>query len=543
VQLASDHVNPSSSPLLTLQQRPQVRHQKTTRLLFRRLGLASQDLERHLNQIDERRSQLVDELDASRNHISVLPSALIRFTNLTNLILSSNNLTVIPYEIYSNATQLRSLVLSENEISVIPDDMPHFLTELITLKLDDNRIEALPHTIHHMEKLRNLQLGSDYGGNFLASLPGTISSLTVLKELNVSYNRIQELPDTLFEENIWLEYINLSHNQLVHLPTALLRRLDNLKTLDLSYNHISTISTTTLDDMLRLTTSKLEFIDISNNRLFILPAELLDQNRAQVIVRGNPFNQSLGGHHPMDQDGSYHQVVRNMTRTVVSVSEYASSSLVTRSDTAHQSTAQEDTGVIDRTLSEAANSLRVFENRLQGHLSGTIAEQEDEEEIEDDAPILDTDLVNILINNPSPAPLFLSLREIAYRLLISSMTDISSLPTDSIPEHITTDILNSLVQKCPACHGPYVHEWVSTVQLKNESAVRKVRFCRTECWKEYKRNIEERIKYYQESREARQEIIESIRQTPLEENTFDWIMAAVNAANEQEEERDLMANM
>ncbi|KAI8881122.1 L domain-like protein [Backusella circina FSU 941] len=548
VQLASDHVNPSSTPLLTLQQRPQARIQKTTRLLLRRLGLTSQDLEQHLNQIDERRSQLVNELDASRNHISVLPNTLIRFTNLTNLILSSNNLTFIPYEIYSNAKQLRLLVLSENEISVIPEDMPHFLTELITLKLDDNRIEVLPYTIYHMEKLENLQLGSDYGGNFLESLPDTISSLTALKELNVSYNRIQELPDRLFEENTLLEYINLSHNHLLHLPTALLRHLVNLKTLDLSYNHISTIPTTTLDDMLRLTMSKLEFIDISNNRLFILPAELLDQNRAQVIVRGNPFSQYLGDN-STDDDGSYNQVVRNMTRIVVPVSEYASSSMVTRNSdsAAQQSAAQEDTHAIDRTLSTLANTMHLFEERVGGALEGTIREQEDT--VQDDesgyAPILDNDTVNILINNDSssPAPLFLSLREIAYRLLLANITDISSLPTDCIPQHITTDIRDSLVQKCPVCYGPYVHEWVSTVQVKGQSAVRKVRFCRMECWKEYKRNIEEKMRYYQENRIARQEIAESIRQNPIEENTIDWIVAAVNAANEQEEERDMMANI
>lgn len=419
---------------------------------LRRLGLSSQDLSAHLLQTDP---ENLSELDASRNEITELPSQLGLFKGLTRLVLSGNSITTIPPEIYQHLAQLETMILSENQIQIIPDDMPSYLPRLASFCVDANLISYLPDTIRDWKHLREFRLGSFYGGNQIRALPESISEMTSLVDLDVSFNQLETLlPDT-FRHLPNVNCINLSHNQLTDLPdTFLFGACHKLTTIDLSDNLITNFPQMVATDLLRL--KKLELLNLSHNQLSILPTELLDQPRIQVIIKGNPMTD--------------------------------------------QSMRQE---AIQSVIQGPSNSEDVT-----------------------DAPFLLHSLREI------------SLRSIA--LLSSSEVMLR------IPEHLSSDL--NKTQRCPSCDQPYIREWISSAQLKSyrghPSVVRKVRFCGTKCWQDYREILKEEAIRIQglDPRQQQQDALEFVNQHTMERGSIDWIMAAVSAASAQEEQVDILAN-
>ncbi|KAI8640451.1 hypothetical protein BD408DRAFT_419740 [Parasitella parasitica] len=486
--------------------------QEQHQFILRRLGISSQGLAQHILKAknDHQPLWLTTTLDASRNQIISIPSAVEQFTNLALLNLSCNNISVIP-EAILDLHQLQQLYLSENKIDAIPEAMPMCMMELRVLNLDGNRIKMLPESIGHWKKLREFRLGSEYGGNRIKLLPNAVSEMQALVELDLSFNSLQNIG--MLQGLHKLKYLDLSHNRLKYLP--LVEDCSQLATLDVSDNLIRTIPYTAANNVLQLMLHcELQLLNLSNNRLDVIPTELLDQVQTQVIILGNPLasyqqQDSLleedadeqSSQDPLSQDNNNtHRIVRDLMQTAMPITDY------------HQSDAA------------------IFPMGDQGpSMHDTYTEQIEEQVHE-------------------PSYLLHSLREIALRAVASRDTQ---LLLSEVPEHLALDIRENL-RLCPQCHSPFLHEWVSTAQLKtyqgHRSVARQVRFCSTTCWTFYRDTLQQEALAAQSEVHLRQQQEDALaymaqHRNVLEPGSFEWVMAASLAATAQDEQADLLANV
>jgi Leucine-rich repeat (LRR) protein len=129
---------------------------------------------------------------AKENKLTAYPKGLHALKNLKELDLSVNQLKEIPTGI-GNLAQLRTLRLNANWTNQI--DTTHLfneiaqLTNLETLILSHCRsVKAIPEAIAELKKLKSLDLEN----NFIETLPKSIFTMTQLKHLGISMNKIGE---------------------------------------------------------------------------------------------------------------------------------------------------------------------------------------------------------------------------------------------------------------------------------------------------------------------------------------------------------------
>ncbi|XP_034470376.1 carboxypeptidase N subunit 2 [Hippoglossus hippoglossus] len=82
------------------------------------------------------------ELNLKGNRLTEL-SSLSRLTSLTDLVLSSNQLSSLPEDIFRNVTLLENLDLSENQLSLLPELIFYNLSGIISIHLHKNNLRRL----------------------------------------------------------------------------------------------------------------------------------------------------------------------------------------------------------------------------------------------------------------------------------------------------------------------------------------------------------------------------------------------------------------
>lgn len=201
-----------------------------------------------------------NSLDLSWKNLTEVPSQIARLTNLTELILNSNQLSSLP-DWLGELSNLTSLYLRSNRLSSLPESLGK-LSNLTQLDLSDNDLSLLPNSLGKLSNLTSLQLRS----NQLSSLPDSIGKLSELTKLDLRSNQISSLSDSLSQLGN-LTRLDLSFNQLSSLPNSL-NKLDSLTELNLSYNQLSLLP----DSLGKL--SNLTSLYLRSNQLSSLPDSL-----------------------------------------------------------------------------------------------------------------------------------------------------------------------------------------------------------------------------------------------------------------------------
>lgn len=498
-------------------------------IILRRMNLSSDDLEHELQ--NTRFPSQAIEFDASRNDLTIIPNSLNRFNNLTSLNLSSNHISTIGSELY--LPQLTTLLLSDNQIESIPDYMPSCFPNLVVLHLDGNKISSLPQTIGQWHLMQELKLGSElFGGNAIEYLPESITQMKKIIELNISYNRITSLP-SLHGIN-QLQHLNLSFNRLERAPD--IASLD-LKSINLSNNCIVTLHQELVSII--LSSPNMEVIDLSHNRICVLPSDLLEQSRIQVIIKANPLIQPSNLQETSGSNthrNGWFRSVRQLLQRALPVSDHPQAAV--REEEEERSINDMD----DYTSTLLPHSRPPTNNNNNSilALTGTVPDdnsQELEEEEEEEARSTTSE------QDEKPPYLIHSLREIALRDTIKTNLSATSL----LPPHIAFAVENK-TRICPVCERPYIYEWVSSIQSRQyhgyNSTLRSVKFCSTRCWKAYRENIRIRAEQLQNAESQRQRALEFLHREPepLQPESFSWVVAAVTAAREQDEQMEVMTN-
>lgn len=246
----------------------------------------------------------------TQNNITVMPSGLFaRFPKLTRvriqtglktiqkgdfknanalqaLYLYDNELTIIPNNVFSAATELFCLNIAKNRLKTIEDyafsglnklvylglanNSLSVLTQntfagavgLITINLNDNRIKAIENgAFDHLQKLRNLHLS----GNLIQTIPENVfAGAHSLATIQMSRNSLTHIGHS-FEKCAKLAYLDLNYNQINDIDLQSFANLPDLRVLllknaGLHFQENVMVEAGTVD-------SKLSLLDLSGNEL------------------------------------------------------------------------------------------------------------------------------------------------------------------------------------------------------------------------------------------------------------------------------------
>ena len=185
---------------------------------------------------EESRHELVltGETVARRINASGLDERIFTLTTLNFLEISKCGLQALPVGV-SQLVSLSNLVLHGNRLLVVPDEIGH-LNRLKFLDISSNELEWLPSSLGALRELQTLNVSK----NRLTELidPSAMISLHIL---DVSHNCLSELPVGICCSQLsLLNTILANNNELVSLPEDLFE-LHSLKLLDVTANKLSEI--------------------------------------------------------------------------------------------------------------------------------------------------------------------------------------------------------------------------------------------------------------------------------------------------------------
>uniref|UniRef100_A0A7S3MK82 Uncharacterized protein n=1 Tax=Spumella elongata TaxID=89044 RepID=A0A7S3MK82_9STRA len=148
--------------------------------------------------------------------LSVIPREVLKLTELSELWLTNNNITVIPPAL-GELQQLLVLNLSYNKIDTLPAEVCQ-LVNLRKLYVRGNLLASLPNVMGQMNSLLHL----DCAYNKFTTFPEVVTTMPRLVHLDFAFNRIPSLPATL-ELLQCLVYLNLCDNVVTKPQNVLLR--------------------------------------------------------------------------------------------------------------------------------------------------------------------------------------------------------------------------------------------------------------------------------------------------------------------------------
>uniref|UniRef100_UPI003AAFB1C0 uncharacterized protein n=1 Tax=Centroberyx gerrardi TaxID=166262 RepID=UPI003AAFB1C0 len=190
---------------------------------------------------------LLKGLHLYSNKLRNLSSDLLRgVPRLNTLDLTGNQLVHLPPDVFSHAPLL-SLVLKNNLISKADAEWLPDNSNLTWLDLSGNRLTEVPSAlIRKLPHLENLDLSY----NRLEKIPpNSLDPLTKLERLNLQENKLGSLDASVFRNTRNLTYLFLPQNRLERLPQSLFQGLAQLSTLGLEDNLLSHIPPGLLDQV------------------------------------------------------------------------------------------------------------------------------------------------------------------------------------------------------------------------------------------------------------------------------------------------------
>uniref|UniRef100_A0A4W3IZP8 non-specific serine/threonine protein kinase n=1 Tax=Callorhinchus milii TaxID=7868 RepID=A0A4W3IZP8_CALMI len=205
----------------------------------------------------------INTIDISKNNIghSLILNLNTRCTTLKQLILSQNQLSSFPECLGEVITKIEELFLKGNKISTVVSSL--CLTELNLLDLSQNCITIIPDTFLIQCPKMEIFRASE---NHLSILSGLPSKITVIELAN---NNFHQVPKAVLQLQ-HLRSINLSHNKISELPRPVLWASSNIRELIFSHNQIRVLDLS--EGMNKW--SRLGKLDLSNNNLKELPLQI-----------------------------------------------------------------------------------------------------------------------------------------------------------------------------------------------------------------------------------------------------------------------------
>lgn len=163
-----------------------------------------------------------------------------------NRLTSSN----IAQNTFRGLLNLENVSFRENDLTIFPINLP---ASLRTIDLSNNRLLQFDrNSVQHLALLEELNLEKNQlaDGSFgEIETNHLLSRLRRLKELNLSFNQLRNIPMNLSETIVDLM---ISHNNLNYIFKNQLIQLKNLRALDLGYNRLKSVEKNAFESLTSL---------------------------------------------------------------------------------------------------------------------------------------------------------------------------------------------------------------------------------------------------------------------------------------------------
>jgi len=172
------------------------------------------------------------------------------------------------------------ILMCTHELFAQKDELNFKVSNAVSpdVNLEDSIFYTMEDAIKAPLRVRQLNLESKH----LKVLPSAVLTFTNLQALDISHNRISNLPDSLFIACLKLEELRYEGNDLTEIPSSVYR--SSLKLLDLSENHI-----TVVPDQIG-ECKRLEELDMHANDITMLPTKhVILHHLKSLILSDNPL--------------------------------------------------------------------------------------------------------------------------------------------------------------------------------------------------------------------------------------------------------------
>ncbi|XP_059533859.1 leucine-rich repeat-containing G-protein coupled receptor 6 isoform X3 [Myotis daubentonii] len=219
----------------------------------------------------------LETLDLNHNDLREFPVAIRTLGRLQELGFHNNNIKAIPEKAFMGNPLLQTIHFYDNPIQSVGRSAFQDLPKLHTLSLNGaTDIQEFP-DLKGTTSLETLTLTR---AGIRRLPPGMCQQLPRLRVLELSHNRIEELPSLHRCQK--LEEIGLQHNHIWEVRADTFSQLSSLRALDLSWNAIRSIhpeAFATLRSLVKL--------DLTDNQLTTLPLAGLGGLK-HLKLKGNP---------------------------------------------------------------------------------------------------------------------------------------------------------------------------------------------------------------------------------------------------------------
>ncbi|XP_047528577.1 chaoptin-like [Vanessa atalanta] len=189
------------------------------------------------------------KINIAQNIISDIPDKLFSsFNSITELNISNNFLDYIPYSMLDNFTLIETLDIADNLIPKIEISGLEKLTKLKSLILRKNEIQ----TISCSKKIiLNELIQFDISFNRLDNLPEFIfDNFPNIQNINISHNNIMHFDFLLSYKKVGVSLINIDLSKNPAVSWTSTRKVDNSTLIDSLYElHISLTNLTNIEDI------------------------------------------------------------------------------------------------------------------------------------------------------------------------------------------------------------------------------------------------------------------------------------------------------
>ncbi|CAH8549002.1 unnamed protein product [Heterobilharzia americana] len=232
------------------------------------------------NQIDELPKAIgqlseLTVLGIKYNNLTELPIEICSCEKLTEFNIEGNHVTQMPENLICKLKDSPSIVLSRNDFTSFPTGDPIQYKNVKHFRLDYNRLESFEADLFSENtQLTTLKLCNN---NIMTLDFKGIERLKHLVELDLSYNQISHLPDSVANLNTFVSLGPLSKIQIYH--TALPNRIGELVSLvqlELESNQITSLPLT-IGQLCQL-----QILNLDVNNLSRLPSTVGKQNLSNL---------------------------------------------------------------------------------------------------------------------------------------------------------------------------------------------------------------------------------------------------------------------
>ncbi|XP_014673439.1 PREDICTED: chaoptin-like, partial [Priapulus caudatus] len=220
-------------------------------------------------------SNSLDLLDLSHNRISNITDDTFGYLpQLGSLDLSHNEIRNLKVGQMSFMQRLRSLNLSFNRIRYIPEQVFIGLINVENIDLSHNEIWDIPTLVFRAVNptIRIVKIQN----NFISKVSAFAFSCLNLMRLDASCNMISSVDFSAFANSRFVTFIDLSHNRLAELPGQLFGTTGRVEELVLSFNDFADLDAKALEGVDYWLNSTRGFtLRLDNNRFTSVPSDVL----------------------------------------------------------------------------------------------------------------------------------------------------------------------------------------------------------------------------------------------------------------------------